>query len=58
MHQSAIDPVKYDLARPQCPKCGTRMWMTRIEPDTLDHEQRIFECPRCDHSLTETAKYR
>ena len=43
---------------PHCPKCGTPMWLTRIEPDEPDHDRRTYECPECDHSITEVVKYK
>jgi hypothetical protein len=43
---------------PQCPACGTLMWLARIEPDEPDHDRRTFECPRCQDELTEVVKYR
>ena len=59
MHTSSgvtVRRLKYD--RPNCPKCGALMWIARIEPDEPDHETRTFECPACDHLLTEVMKYK
>jgi hypothetical protein len=39
--------------RPVCSKCGTPMWLTRIEPDRLGCARRTFECPRCKNQMTE-----
>lgn len=58
MRQSKITLSKYDIPTPKCPKCGSQMWMARIEPDLPDHDKRTFECPQCDHSLTEIVKYK
>ena len=34
------------------------MWLAQITPAKPDHDERMFECPECDHSLTETVRYR
>ena len=39
--------------RPYCSKCGAPMWLTRIEPDKPGFARRSFECPRCQHQMTE-----
>jgi len=41
------------IACPSCPKCGTRMLLVRIFPDSPEHDQRIYECPFCEHEVTE-----
>ena len=41
------------LARPSCPRCGTRMSLVRIFPDKPGYDQRTYECPRCQHEETE-----
>ena len=46
------------IACPSCPKCGTRMMLTYIVPDQEVCERRIYECPRCEHEVTETIRYR
>jgi hypothetical protein len=56
-------PETFDAARlvlhlPPCPKCGARMWLVQIEPDAPGHDKRIFECPHCEHVVSETFKYR
>jgi hypothetical protein len=33
------------IARPACPRCGTRMLLIRIFPDRPGYDQRIYECP-------------
>ncbi len=30
----------------------------RIEPDKPKHDKRTFECPQCNHVLSEVVKYR
>jgi hypothetical protein len=42
------------IACPSCPKCGTQMTLVHIFPDRLGHDQRIYECPRCEHEVTES----
>jgi hypothetical protein len=32
------------------------MMLARIEPDGPGRERRSFECPKCEHSETVTAK--
>ena len=41
------------IACPSCPKCGTRMVLVHIFPDRLGRDQRTYECPRCEHEVTE-----
>jgi hypothetical protein len=41
-----------------CPKCGTTMMLTRIEPDTPGHDRRTFECAECENSETVFANFR
>jgi hypothetical protein len=52
-------PLQQLLERPVCSKCGTKMWLARIEPhDRPDHDVRTFECSECDHSEIMTVKFR
>lgn len=49
-------PIGYSpsvIACPSCPKCGTRMVLVSIFPGRPRHDQRIYECPRCEHEVTE-----
>jgi hypothetical protein len=41
------------IACPSCPKCGTRMSLVCIFPDRPGHDQRTYECPSCEHEVTE-----
>src|ERR1700757_777409 len=41
------------IACPSCPKCGTRMLLVHIFSDSPGHDQRTYECPRCEHEVTE-----
>jgi len=43
------------ITRPGCPKCGTRMMLSRIEPESPGYEKHTFECPVCDHKESEIA---
>ena len=42
----------------QVRQCGAPMWVSRIEPDKLDHDKRTFECPDCENVIVEVVKYR
>jgi hypothetical protein len=33
------------------------MYLARITPDKLGHDERTFECFECDHSVTEVVKH-
>ena len=46
------------VACPNCPKCGTRMWLASIFVDKPRHDRRTYECPRCEHEVTETIKFK
>jgi uncharacterized protein (UPF0212 family) len=41
------------IASPSCPKCGTRMTLALIVPDQSGHDRRVYECPRCEHEVSE-----
>jgi hypothetical protein len=43
--------------RAMCPKCGSLMWLTRIEPYLSDRDMRTFECDGCRHSEMIAVKY-
>ena len=59
MQQSHIhDPFK-PIVFPPCPRCGSQMWLTRIEPtDKPDYDQRTLECHPCEHSELMIVKFR
>jgi DNA-directed RNA polymerase subunit RPC12/RpoP len=40
-------PSQSGMESPTCPKCGRKMWLTLVVPDSPDHD-RAFECPECD----------
>ena len=52
---SSVSPT---VERPPCPRCGTQMWISNIEPDKPSHDRRTFECPRCQWEVTEVVKFR
>jgi transposase-like protein len=44
------------IVRPDCPKCGTKMWLARISPDKVGYYRHSFECPSCNHEEIEIVK--
>jgi transposase-like protein len=46
------------IKRPDCPRSGTRMMLSRIEPNKPDHDKRMFECPSCNHERSEIVKFK
>jgi ribosomal protein S27AE len=58
MAYSEFHAARVVLDLPTCAKCGSPMWLSRIEPDAPDHDRRTFECPRCENEVTEIFKYR
>ena len=53
-----INPQRTFIDHPSCPKCGSAMWLVRIEPDKPDHDLRTFECPNCEHTETKLVKFK
>ena len=44
-------PSQVGIDRPLCAKCGTRTWLTLIEPaDVPNCDKRTFDCPGCGRS--------
>jgi predicted Zn finger-like uncharacterized protein len=58
MRTSHFVPSNEELAHPKCPNCGAQMWLARISPDKPGRDERTFECPQCNHSVTEIVKYK
>jgi hypothetical protein len=46
-----------EVVRPTCAKCGTPMWLTRVEPDGPSLDKQTFECPACENDLIEVVKH-
>ena len=38
------------IDRPLCPKCGSVMWLVRIQAEGQGIKKQTFECPVCDLS--------
>jgi len=32
---------------PDCPKCGVKMYLARLQPEKSGHDRLTFECPKC-----------
>lgn len=41
---------------PNCPKCGTKMYLARLQPEKSDYDHLTFQCAECEHVLTENVK--
>ena len=53
--QTEIPPPVLGLR--SCPQCDTRMLLVRILPVSPGYQRRTYECPRCQHELTEVIHY-
>ena len=42
--------------RARAPACYRKRH--EVEPYSPDHDKRTFECPQCDHAVTEIVKYK
>jgi hypothetical protein len=49
-------PAGYLL--PTCPSCGESMMLSRIDPESSDHDRRTFECFPCNRSESVVVRYR
>jgi hypothetical protein len=45
LSQQFLTPIE----RPRCARCQTRMMLERVSLGSIGFEQRLFECPKCDH---------
>jgi hypothetical protein len=54
--QTEIPPPVLGL--PSCPQCDTRMLLIRILPVSPGYQRRTYECPRCQHEVTEVIPLR
>ena len=47
---SGHSSLEMTFGRPLCPRCRAPMWTLRVEPKKTAEEDRMFKCPRCEHS--------
>ena len=58
MSLSQSNALKMDFSlRPRCPKCGMKMWLVLIEPNSVGHDKRTFDCTNRRHSESVIVKY-
>ena len=48
----------FPISAPRCPKCGTQTLLARVSPDQPGYEQYLYECPKCEHEVTEIGQFR
>ena len=60
MQQQESTPTLLGIGRPNCPRCGTRMMLARINhlSGNPDHDARAFECPNCGNETSEVVQFR
>jgi hypothetical protein len=46
------------IVRPLCSKCGAKMMLSRIEPDSPGREKRTFECAACNNEVSEIVEFK
>lgn len=51
-------PPQRTIHQPPCPDCGRPMMLTRVDPDTPDHDKRTFGCLACDREESVVVKFR
>jgi transposase-like protein len=44
------------IDRPLCPKCGSVMWLVRVQAEGQGIDKQTFECPVCDLSKNDSGK--
>jgi transposase-like protein len=47
---SGHSSLEMTSGRPLCPRCRAPMWTLRVEPEKTAEDDRMFQCPRCEHS--------
>ena len=48
MHQAMrVDSIA--VAGSPCLKCGSKMMLSRIEPENPGYEHHVFQCSKCGH---------
>jgi predicted RNA-binding Zn-ribbon protein involved in translation (DUF1610 family) len=52
MLQAQLTLLRLAVDRPECPQCGGKMMIARIEPAAPRVDRHTFTCDRCDHSET------
>ena len=60
MQQLESPPTLLGIGRPNCPRCGTRMMLARINhmSGAPDHDQRTFDCPNCGNETNEVVQFK
>ena len=60
MQQIQTMPSLLGIGRPNCPHCGTRMMLARINPlrNSPDHDQRTYECPNCGNETSKVVQFK
>ena len=59
MQQAEVTPTLFNIGRPNCPRCGTRMTLARIAPITgSNHDTRTFDCPNCGNETNELVQFK
>ena len=60
MQQTLTMPSLLGIGRPNCPRCGTRMMLARINPlsNSSDQDQRTFDCPNCGNETNEVVQFK
>jgi transposase-like protein len=46
------------IDRPACPKCGSVMWLVRVQPERAGIDTQTFACPVCDLSKTAVVTFK
>ena len=46
------------IASPRCPKCGAQMSLVTISIRGERNDERIYECARCQHEITEVINFK